>query len=413
MKLRDTSYTAEEIMALTDKYLMETYERFDFVAESASEMYLYDDAGRAFLDFYGGVAVNSVGNSNQRVVSAIIDQAQDLSHTFNYPYTIPQALLAKTICEAIKMDKIFFQNSGTEANEAMIKLARKYGTDHFGPNKFQIITATNSFHGRTFGSLSATGQPDSANQLGYLPGVPGFSYVPFNDLKAIKESYNENVIGIMLEPIQGEGGVNPAELEYLQGVRNFCDEKNILLLLDEVQTGWGRTGELMAYMHYDIRPDIVSMAKAMGGGTPIGAICATKKVATAFSHGAHGSTFGGSPLCCAASLAAISEIIERNLAINAHLVGKDFMAKLTDLPGVKEVRGRGLMIGIEFKDPIAYDVKHHAFDHRLLVTAIGEHTVRLVPPLIATVEDCNDALAILMESSHSALEKLEEKRKSA
>lgn len=398
MKLTETGYSAAEIKKLVSTYMMETYERFDFVAETAKGMYLYDENGDKYLDFYGGVAVNSVGNSNEKVVAAVQNQVKDISHTFNYPYTIPQAILAQKICTTIGMDKIFYQNSGTEANEAMIKLARKYGTDNFGPNKFHIISAKQSFHGRTFGSLSATGQPETANQIGYGPIVPGFSYVDFNNLDALINAYNEDTIGIMLEPIQGEGGIYPATQAYLRGVREFCDEKHILLMLDEVQTGWGRTGEIMAYMNYGIKPDIVSMAKAMGGGTPIGAICASEKVAKAFTMGSHGSTYGGSPLCCAASLAAVSEIVDRDLPSNAKNVGKYFMKKLAGLSGVKEVRGMGLMIGVEFEKPIANDIKHYGVKHHLLVTAIGKKVIRMVPPLIASEKDCDIAFEVLQEA---------------
>ena len=232
-------------------------------------MYLYDEGGDGYLDFYGGIAVNSAGNCNEKVVAAIKDQVEDIIHTFNYPYTIPQALLAKLICETIGMDKIFYQSTGTEANEAMIKMARKYGVDEYGPNKYNIVTAKNGFHGRTYGSMSATGQPDNGCQIGFKPMVPGFTYAEYNNLQAFKDACTENTIAIMIEPIQGEGGVHPATQEFMQGLRKLCDEKGMLLLLDEVQTGWCRTGKTMAYMHYNVKPDIVSMAKAMGGGMPI------------------------------------------------------------------------------------------------------------------------------------------------
>lgn len=395
MKLKDLDYTAEEIKGFTKQYMIETYERFDFIAETAEGMYLYDENGKSYLDFYGGVAVNNVGNRNSKVVQAIKTQADAILHTFNYPYTIPQAVLAKLICETIGMDKIFFQNSGTEANEAMIKLARKYGVENFNANKYHIISAKKGFHGRTFGSLSATGQPNTKNQLGYLPGVPGFDYVQFNNLEAIKEAYTEDTIAIMLEPVQGEGGVNVADKSYLQGVRQFCDEKNILLLLDEVQTGWGRTGENMAFQYYDIQPDIVSMAKGMGGGVPIGAICASEKVAKAFDSGSHGSTYGGSPLCCAASFAAISEIIELKLAENATKVGHYLQEHLKTLPNIKEVRGLGLLIAVEFNKPIAHDIKIALFQNQMLVTMLDDSTIRLTPPLIVTEKDCDIAIDIL------------------
>ncbi|MGL5328075.1 MAG: aspartate aminotransferase family protein, partial [Peptostreptococcaceae bacterium] len=317
MKLKDTNLTFEQVKELTNKYMIETYERFDFVAESASGMYLYDHEGNAYLDFYGGIAVNSAGNCNEKVVAAVRDQVGDIMHTFNYPYTVPQALLAQLICETIGMDKIFFQNSGAESNEAMIKMARKYGVDNYGPNKYHIITAKNSFHGRTYGAMSATGQTNNAIQVGFKPMLPGFSYADFNDVESFRELVTEDTIAIMVEPVQGEGGVRPANKEFLEGLRALCDEKGLLLLFDEIQTGWCRTGSVMAYMGYGVKPDIVSMAKAMGGGMPIGAICAVDNVAKTFSKGTHGSTYAGSPVCCAAAYAQINELLDNNLADRA------------------------------------------------------------------------------------------------
>lgn len=261
MRLKDTGLTVQEIKDKVNKYLIETYERFDFLAETAKDMYIYDEDGTPYLDFYAGIAVNSAGNCNEKVVAAVKEQVEDVMHTFNYPYTIPQALLAEKICTAIGMDKIFYQNSGTEANEAMIKMARKYGVEKYGPHKYNIITAKMSFHGRTFGSMSATGQPDNACQVGFGDMTPGFTYAPYNDLEAFKAAYTDNTIAIMIEPVQGEGGVHPATQEFMKGLRDFCDEKGILLLLDEVQTGWCRTGAVMSYMNYGIKPDIVSMVR--------------------------------------------------------------------------------------------------------------------------------------------------------
>ena len=399
MRLKDTGLTVQDIRDKVDKYMIETYERFDFLAETAKGMYLYDENGTPYLDFYAGIAVNSAGNCNEKVVAAVKDQVGDIMHTFNYPYTIPQALLAEKICTTLDMDKIFFQNSGTEANEAMIKMARKYGVEKYGPHKYNIVTAKESFHGRTFGSMSATGQPDNACQVGFGDMTPGFSYAPFNDLKAFEEACTENTIAIMVEPVQGEGGVHPATQEFLQGLRKLCDERGMLLLLDEVQTGWCRTGAVMSYMNYGIKPDIVSMAKAMGGGMPIGAICATAEVAAAFTPGSHGSTFGGSPVSCAASLAEIDELLDRDLAGNAKEMGAYFMEELKKLPHVKEVRGQGLLVGVEFDDTVnAVDIKHGCFDRKLLVTAIGSSIIRMVPPLILTKEDCDKAFAILKET---------------
>jgi len=396
MKLKDTGLTAQDIKDKVSKYMIDTYERFDFIAERAKDQYLYDEKGQAYLDFYAGIAVNSAGSCNQKVVDAVIDQVQDVMHTFNYPYTIPQALLAEKVCTTIGMDKIFYQNSGTEANEAMIKMARKYGIEKYGPNKYHIVTAKMGFHGRTFGAMSATGQPGNGCQVGFGPMTYGFSYAPYNDLEAFKNACTENTIAIMIEPVQGEGGVHPATMEFMQGLRKFCDEKGMLLLLDEVQTGWCRTGSVMSFMNYGIKPDIVSMAKALGGGMPIGAICATSEVAKAFSAGSHGTTFGGHPVSCAAALAEVNELLDRDLAANAKKMGDYFSEKLSPLPHVKEVRHQGLLVGVEFDDSISgVEVKHKCLEKYLLITAIGAHTIRMVPPLIITEADCDKAVEIL------------------
>lgn len=396
MKLKDTGLTAQDIKDKVSKYMIETYERFDFLAETAKDQYVYDEKGEAYLDFYAGIAVNSAGNCNKKVVDAVIDQVQDIMHTFNYPYTIPQALLAEKVCTTIGMDKIFFQNSGTEANEAMIKMARKYGIEKYGPNKYHIVTAKMGFHGRTFGAMSATGQPGNGCQVGFGPMTYGFSYAPYNDLEAFKNACTENTIAIMVEPVQGEGGVHPATMEFMQGLRKFCDEKGMLLLIDEVQTGWCRTGAVMSFMNYGIKPDIVSMAKALGGGMPIGAICARADVAKVFTTGSHGSTFGGHPVSCAAALAEVNELLDRDLAGNAKKMGDYFSAKLGTLPHLKEVRHQGLLVGVEFDDTISgVDVKHKCLEKHLLITAIGAHTIRMIPPLIITEEDCDKAFEII------------------
>ncbi|MDX8417020.1 MAG: acetylornithine/succinylornithine family transaminase [Absicoccus sp.] len=399
MKLKDTGLTFEDIKAKVNKYMIETYERFDFLAETAKDQYMYDENGTPYLDFYAGIAVNSAGNCNEKVVAAIQDQCKDIMQTFNYPYTIPQALLAEKVCETIGMDKIFFQNSGTEANEAMIKMARKYGIEHYGPNRYHIVTAKNGFHGRTFGAMSATGQPGNGCQVGFGPMTYGFSYAPYNDLDAFKDACNENTIAIMVEPVQGEGGVHPATKEFLTGLREFCDEKGMLLLIDEVQTGWCRTGAVMSYMNYGVKPDIVSMAKALGGGMPIGAICATEEVSTAFDMGSHGTTFGGHPVCCAAALAEVNELLDRDLAGNAKKMGDYICAKLEKLPHVVEVRHQGLLIGVEFDETInSTDLKHECLHRHLLTTAIGQHILRLIPPLIIDEKDCDKAVEIIKES---------------
>ncbi|MDO4552486.1 MAG: aspartate aminotransferase family protein [Bacillota bacterium] len=405
MQLKDVNLTAQEVVDITKKYMIETYQRFPFVATRAKGMYLYDENDEPYLDFYGGIAVNNAGSCNEKVVAAVRDQVGDIMHTFNYPYTIPQAVLAKKICELLGMDKIFYQNSGTEANEAMIKMARKYGVDNFGPERYHIITAKKSFHGRSFGAMSATGQPDNACQLGFKPMVPGFSYADFNSVESFRAAVTENTIAIMLEPIQGEGGVWPATQEFMDGIVALCKEKGLLLLMDEIQTGWCRTGKVMAFQHYGIKPDIVSMAKGLGGGMPIGAVCCNAKAASAFNPGSHGTTFGGSPVSCAAANAQIDELLDKKLAENAAEVGAYFMEKLAALPHVKEVRGKGLLVGVEFDFPGAADIKHGCTDRRLLVTAIGTSVIRMVPPLIATKEDCDKAAAIIKEAVEEAASK--------
>lgn len=403
MKLKDVNLTAEQVKDLCKKYMIETYERFPFVACRAEGMYLYDENDNAYLDFYGGIAVNSAGNCNPKVVAAVQEQVAQIMHTFNYPYTVPQAVLSKLICESIGMDKVLYQNSGAEANEAMIKIARKYGTDNYGPEKFHIITAISGFHGRTYGALSATGQTENALQMGFKPMLEGFTYAEFNNLKAFEDAITDKTIAIMVEPCQGEGGVIPATKEFLTGLRKLCDERGLLLLLDEIQTGWCRTGEVMDYMNYGIKPDCVTMAKAMGGGLPIGAMACTDKVAVTFGGGTHGSTYAGSPVCCAAAYAQINELLDRDLAGNAREVGEYFAEKLRKLPHVTEVRNAGLLVGVVFDNDKAGDVKHYCLDHNLLVTAIGTKIIRMVPPLIVTKEDCDKCLDILKEAVESVM----------
>ena len=399
MKLKDTGLTVQDIKDKVNKYMIETYERFDFLAETAKGMYIYDENGTPYLDFYAGIAVNNAGNRNPKVVAAVKDQVDDIMHTFNYPYTIPQALLAEKVCKTLGMDKIFYQNSGTEANEAMIKMARKYGVEKYGPKRYNIVTASMGFHGRTFGAMSATGQPDNGCQIGFGPMTDGFTYAEYNNLQAFKDACTEDTIAIMVEPVQGEGGVHPATMEFMRGLREFCDEHQMLLLIDEVQTGWCRTGKVMSFMNYGIKPDIVSMAKALGGGMPIGAICATAEVAKAFTPGSHGTTFGGHPVCCAAALAEVNELLDRDLAGNAAKIGAYFMEQLKTLPHVKEVRGQGLLVGVEFDDTISgVDVKHECLHRHLLITAIGAHIIRMIPPLIINKEDCDKAVAIIREA---------------
>ena len=394
MKLKDTGLTFQDIKDKVNKYMIETYERFDFLAETAEGMYIYDENKTPYLDFYAGIAVNSAGNCNPKVVAAAKDQLDDIMHTFNYPYTIPQALLAEKVCKTIGMDKIFYQNSGTEANEAMIKMARKYGIEKYGPNRYHIVTAKDGFHGRTFGAMSATGQPGNGCQVGFGPMTYGFSYAPYNDLKAFKDACTENTIAIMIEPVQGEGGVVALDPEYVQAVRALCDEKDLVLIVDEVQTGVGRTGTFLCCEHYNLKPDVVTLAKGLGGGLPIGAVLMNEKVAAGMGPSSHGSTFGGNPVVCAGANVVVDRMDASFLA-NVNERAVQLRTGLEKLPRVKSLSGIGLMVGIEFLEGIkAADVLAACREKGLLVLT-AKTRLRLLPPLTLTAHDVEMALDIL------------------
>ena len=301
-------------------------------------------------------------------------------------------------------------NATPATPEEIISLSkRKYGVDNFGPERYHIITAKHGFHGRTYGAMSATGQPDNAIQMGFKPMLPGFDYAEYNNLEDFKSKVTENTIAIMIEPVQGEGGVHPATQEFIEGLRKLCDEKDMLLLFDEVQTGWGRTGAPMAYMGYGVKPDAVSMAKAVGGGMPLAACCATEKVAKAFTAGTHGSTYGGHCVTCAAGLASVTEILDNNLSENAKEMGEYMKQELAKLPHVKEARGRGLLVGCEYDIPIAVEVKHGCLDRMALITAIGDSVNRMIPPLIVTKKQIDELMLIMRASIEDAAAKYESK----
>ena len=402
MKAKDYGLTKQDIIEMSDTYLLDIGYHFPIVVEEGEDVILRDADGKEYLDFYAGIAVNSVGNCNKKVVEAIREQAGQVMHTSLYPYNTPQAMLAKLVCEQTGFDRIFFQNSGSESNEAMIKMARKYGVEHFGPDHYEIVTAKKGFHGRTFGALTATGQPDTAIQKGFFPNLPGFHYAEFNNLESFKAACTDNTAAIMVEPVQAEGGVYPATEEFLKGLRKLCDERGMLLLFDEVQTGWCRCGETMAYMHYGVKPDAITMAKALGGGLPLGAVAMTEECAKALNPGSHGCTFSGNPVCCAAGYAAIGEMLDRNLAANAKEMGAYFMEQLNALPHVKEVRGLGLLVGLELDNVDAVQVKIKAMEAGLLVTTTSDRVIRMVPPLTITREHCDRAVAILREAISKA-----------
>ncbi|MBU4532376.1 MAG: acetylornithine transaminase [Eubacteriales bacterium] len=384
------------IIAMSDQYIMRTYGRLPIALVRGQGLYVWDADGKRYLDFVSGLAVDSLGHCHPRVVAAIQNQAAQFMHCSNLYHIEPQARLAKLLVENSVLDRVFFCNSGAEAIEAAIKLARKYAKKKHGPERYEIISAYNSFHGRTLAAITATGQ--AKFQQGLEPLPDGFKYAIFNDLESLKSVIGPHTAAVLLEPIQGEGGVNVADGKYLEGVRRLCDEHGLLLILDEVQCGLGRTGRLFAYEHYGITPDIMALAKALGGGFPIGAMLATEEAASGFAPGDHASTFGGNPLACAAGLAAVQTIIETKLVEHSAKVGDYFLGRLRGLqdryPFVKEVRGKGLLLGMELSIK-AGGVVTRCREQGLLINCIGDHTLRFIPPLIVTGADVDAALKIV------------------
>lgn len=384
-----------EIQELEKKYIISTYTRYPVIFSKGKGIYLYDLQGNKYLDFLSGLAVCGLGHSHPKVVNSLRAQARKLIHTSNLYYTIPQIKLAKLLSELSGGMKVFFCNSGAEANEGAIKLVRKWGKTK--NNKYEIITALNSFHGRTIATITATAQ--EKYQRGFEPLVPGFKYVPFNDIKALKDAINEKTVAVMLECIQGEGGVNIAKEEYIKEVRKITEEKNILLIIDEVQTGMGRTGKFFSFQHYGIKPDIITLAKSLAGGVPIGAVLAKEEVAEVFKPGDHASTFGGNLLVCNVALSVVKFIKEKKLYKNAEIIGNYFLKKLQELKEkysfIVDVRGKGLILAIELNNNKAKDIVKDALKERLLINAIGENIIRFLPPLIISEKEINKALAIL------------------
>jgi predicted acetylornithine/succinylornithine family transaminase len=387
------------------KYIMNTYGRYPVVLRKGRGMKVWGADGKEYLDFVGGVAVNILGHCHPRVVVAIQKQAQRLIHVSNYYYIEPQIKLAKLLVEHSFADKVFFCNSGAEAIEAAIKLARKYAREHQGAGRYEILTALNSFHGRTFGALTATGQEKF--QKGFDPLVPGFQYIPYNDITALRNAISDKTSAVLLEPIQGEGGVKVPDQEYFKHVRSLCDEHNILLIFDEIQTGMGRTGKLFAYEHFGITPDIMTIAKGLGGGVPVGAMLATDQVAQVFQPGNHASTFGGNPLVCAAAVATIETLLEDGFLLDqCNRMSEYFRGKLEGLREefpdlVKDIRGKGLLLGMELTQPCDSVVKA-CLDKGILINCAAGNVLRFIPPLIVQQKDVNQLLDIL----HKVLSKL-------
>jgi len=371
------------------QYLMNTYTRQPLIIHKGRGTRVYDPNGKEYLDFVGGVAVNNLGHCHPNVTVAFQKQAQRLVHVSNLYYTEPQVKLARLLVEHSFADKVFFCNSGTEAIEAAIKLARKFSHEKHGPDRYEIITMERSFHGRTLAAVTATAQPKY--HQGFEPLVPGFRYVPYNDLKAVAQAVTGRTAAILVEPVQGEGGVRIPDEDYLPGLRKLCDEKGLLMILDEVQTGIGRTGRLFAYEHYGIEPDVMALAKGLGSGLPIGALLAKDSVARAFTPGSHAATFGGNPLVCSAAIATLEVLLEEGFVLdNCRRMGDYFVERLKGLQQrhscVVSVRGQGLLVGMELAidgKPIVQD----CLEEGILINCTMDRVLRFVPPLIILKEE--------------------------
>jgi predicted acetylornithine/succinylornithine family transaminase len=390
-------------MAATDdlirdsaRYLANTYARFPVVLVRGRGDRLWDSDGKEYLDFAAGIAVDVLGHCHPKVVEAIKTQAETLLHVSNLYHIEPQIRLAQALCEHSFADKVFFCNSGAEANEAAIKLARRYAKVRWGPDRYEIVCMRDSFHGRTMATLTATGQ--EKHQRGFEPLLPGFKHIPFNDLRAAEQAIDSRTCAVLVEPIQGEGGVRVPDDDYLPALRQLCSDRDVLLMLDEVQTGMGRTGRLFAYEHWGIEPDVMTLAKALGGGLPIGAMLAKEEVASAFVPGSHASTFGGSPFITAAALAALTAIIEERLPQRAAKIGAYFLGRLRELvqryPYAKEARGKGLILALELAVP-AKPIVDRCLQLGLLILTAGDQVLRFVPPLIIGEAEVDEALSIL------------------
>ena len=384
-----------EWIGLSERYLMNTYRRAPVVFERGEGVRLWDCDGREYLDFLAGIAVCSLGHAHPRVVEAIRRQAGRLMHVSNLYQIEPQILAAQAMCERSFADKIFFCNSGAEANEAVIKLARKYGHERLG-GRYEIVTMLNSFHGRTLATITATGQ--TKFQAGFEPLPSGFRYAPYDDVKALADAVTDRTCAILVEPIQGEGGIRIPAPTYLQEVRALCDARGILLMLDEVQTGIGRTGTLFAYEQAGIRPDVMTLAKALGNGFPVGAMLATEEVARVFEPGTHASTFGGNPLAMAAVLSVLEAIDEEGLLENCLEMGAYFLQRLNALKRkhslIRDIRGRGLLIGCELDCEGAPYVSR-CMQEGLLINCTNANVLRFAPPLVVTAGDIDRAVDIL------------------
>lgn len=377
-----------------DGSVMHTYGRYDVVIDSGSGRNAVDENNKTYIDFGSGIGTNSLGYCDEEWADAVCKQVRSIQHTSNYYYTSVQADFADKLCSITGYDKVFFGNSGAEANECAIKIARKYSFDKYGKGRSTIITLVNSFHGRTLATLSATGQDVFHNY--FFPFVEGFIHTPANDIDALKAAADDTVCAIMLEFVQGEGGVVKLDEEFVKAVRQICDEKDILMVADEVQTGAGRTGKFLASEHFGVKPDITTMAKGLAGGVPVGACLASEKCSSVLVPGTHGSTFGGNPLACAGGNVVLSRVTSEGFLDEVQKKSEYIFDKLSKTEGVASVSGLGLMIGIELKEKKAADVVKAALDRGLLLLT-AKTKVRLLPPLTITYEEIDKGLQIFAE----------------
>ncbi|TML79698.1 MAG: acetylornithine transaminase [Actinobacteria bacterium] len=387
----------EQIRALDSRYHMNVYGRLPVAFVRGEGALLWDTEGKQYLDFLAGIAVMSVGHSHPKVVEAIREQAGTLTHVSNLFYTEPQAILAERLHDLLGWGKVFFSNSGAEANECALKLARRWARARGAADRSGVVVALGSFHGRTFTTLAATGQPHKHEPFAPLPAW--FTYVSLNDEEALDQAVGDDTTAVMLEVVQGEGGVRLATPEYLQAARKFCEERSAALIFDEVQTGLGRTGKWFAFQHYDIAPDIVTLAKALGGGLPIGACIAREDVADAFKPGDHATTFGGGPVPCAAANAVLDVIESEGLVARAAEAGEKLIGRLSAATegngAVREIRGLGLLIAIELGGDWAAEIVVKALAKGLVVNNVAPNAVRLAPPLIVSDDQIEQAVEIL------------------
>jgi len=387
----------KRMFELSDKHLMTFTKRYPVALVRGEGSRVWDSNGKEYLDFTGGIAVTALGHSHPKVVGTLREQAATLVHVSNYFHIPQQAQLAQLLCEHSFADRVFFSNSGAEANETAIKLARKWAKEHGSSDRGDIISMRGGFHGRTLATVTATAQEKYHHGFEPLPG--GFKYVAYNDLKALARAIDSRTAAVLVEPIQGEGGVIVPDEGYLPGLRKLCDEAGILLILDEIQTGMGRTGKLWAYEHSGIAPDIMTVAKALANGVPIGATLATEDVARVFTPGTHGSTFGGNPLATAVGVTVFSTLIEDRLAERAGRMGRLVLEALEAIRAkhpkvVKEVRGRGLLVGLDLVPPVG-DAVAACRERGLLVLTAGDNTLRLAPALVVSEKEIAEACGII------------------